>query len=356
MLAMYSFGQQDTQDTTGIQDTVVIKLMVGIKQSPPFIIKKENDYSGLSIDLWEQISKDLKVIYEYKEYPQCEFSQMLTDVETGKLDLCINPLTVTSDRLNRFNFTLPFFSSNMVIVVPNEEKETFFNYLGNFFSKKIVNLIFILFAIIIFIGIILWLLERKKNDNFRKGVKGIFDGIWWTSVTMTTVGYGDKVPLSFAGKTIALLWMFSSIIIISSITGSIAATLTIKNFNEKIETIDDVRVLQVGTMKSSSSEEFLIKQHFHYINTNFETIEDGLKAVANKEIDAFIYDEAIVKYLITDLGLNNKIKISSYKMNAIYYSFSVPEGSALLDKINLSLINDLESVNWIGTLNKYNLN
>ncbi len=352
MIVASSFGQQDT---SGIQDTVVIKLVVGIKTSPPFIIKKENNYSGLSIDLWEQIAKNLKVIYEYKEYPQSQFSQMLTDVENGKLDICINPLTVTSDRLNRFNFTLPFFSSNMAIVIPNEEKEQFFTYLGNFFSKKIVNLIFILFAIIIFIGIVLWLLERKKNESFRKGIKGILDGIWWTSVTMTTVGYGDKIPRSFAGKTIALLWMFSSIIIISSITGSIAATLTIENFNEKIETIDDVRVLHVGTMQSSSSEEFLIKQHFHYINTNFETIEEGLKAVVNKEIDAFIYDETIVKYLINDLNLNEKIKISSYKMNAIYYSYSVPESSKLLNEINLSLINELESVNWIGTLNKYDL-
>ncbi len=348
-LVLSSFSQEVTQDT------IVTKLIVGIKESPPFIIKIGDNYTGLSIDLWRQIAKDLKVIYEYKEYPQSDFSQMLTDIQNSKIDVCINPLTVTSDRLNRFNFTLPFFSSNMAIVVASEEKEQFFSYISNFFSLKIVNLILILFGIIIFIGVTLWLLERRKNKDFSKGIKGIFDGIWWTSVTMTTVGYGDKIPRSFAGRVIALLWMFSSIIIISSITGSIAATLTIKEFQENIETIDDIKILRVGTMKASSSEEFLLKQHFSNINNDFENIEEGLNAVANKEIDAFIYDEAIVKYLIKDLNLNNKIKISSYKMNAIYYSFSVPQESKLLGNINLVLINNLESVGWIGTLNKYDL-
>lgn len=355
IISFYGFSQEIVPADTIPQDTVVTKYVVGIKQSPPFIIKNGEDYSGLSIELWEHIAQDLKIVYEYKEYSQQEFSQMLSDVETSKLDICINPLTVTSDRLNRFEYTLPFFSSNMVLVVPKEGRVPIFKYLQNIFSLRVVNLIIILFSIVLVSGFIVWLAERKKNSQFRKNYKGILDGIWWTSVTMTTVGYGDKVPISKLGRVVAMVWMFSSIIIISSITGSIAAALTVKSISEKIETIEDVRKLQVGTMKASSSEEFLKKHHFHNIQTYFESIEQALQAVANGEIEAFVYDEAIVSNIINRNNLHNKVEISSYKLNAIYYSFSLPKSTQKLQEINITMVNNLEAVSWVGILNKYDL-
>ena len=113
--------------------------------------------------------------------------------------------------------------------------------------------------------------------------------------------------------------------------------------------------MNVGTMSGSSSQEFLISHNFTSVSTDFNTITDGLKAVSEKKIDAFVYDEAIVKYLINDLRLNNSIIISPYKMNAIYYSYGIPPKSDLLETVNPILINELESVYWIGVLNKYNL-
>jgi len=44
---------------------------------------------------------------------------------------------------------------------------------------------------------------------------------------MTTVGYGDKSPITAAGRLVALVWMFSSIIIISLITGAFATAMTV---------------------------------------------------------------------------------------------------------------------------------
>ncbi len=44
------------------------EIVVGIKNSPPFIIKNsENNYSGLSIDLWNRIADSLNIKYKFKE-------------------------------------------------------------------------------------------------------------------------------------------------------------------------------------------------------------------------------------------------------------------------------------------------
>lgn len=345
------------QDTSS-NDTVVKKYIVAIKQTPPFIIKNENEFSGASIDLWQRIANDLNVIFEFKEYQQSEFSEMLNDIETGKVDICINPLTVSSDRLNRFEYTLPFYSSHLAIIVPNEEKTDVSSLISNFFTKKFFKAISALLLIISVIGFFIWLVEKKKNNkHFRKGVKGWGDGFWWAAVTMTTVGYGEKIPKSSVGKIFTIIWMFTSIIIISSLTGSIAASLTVNEMQSHINNLQDVKNLdRVGTMKGTNSEVFLTNNNFNNVTNDYESILDGLYAVKNGNINAFIYDEAIVKYLMSSNNLNSHLKILPYKINVIYYSFAVPKDSKILNDLNTSLVEELESVIWIGILNKYNLN
>jgi voltage-gated potassium channel len=49
-------------------------------------------------------------------------------------------------------------------------------------------------------------------------------GLWWAIQTVTTVGYGDKVPTSTGGKLLATLVMLTGIGFISVLTASISAT------------------------------------------------------------------------------------------------------------------------------------
>ncbi|CAH3015563.1 unnamed protein product [Porites evermanni] len=77
-------------------------------------------------------------------------------------------------------------------------------------------------------GILVWILDSRSNpEQFPKRFwRGIFDGIWWAIVTMTTVGYGDKTPRSLLARLFAIVWMVSGIILLSMFTAQVSSRLT----------------------------------------------------------------------------------------------------------------------------------
>lgn len=51
------------------------------------------------------------------------------------------------------------------------------------------------------------------------------DSIWWSFETITTVGYGDFVPVTRVGRALAVLIMFFGIGVLSAVTAAVAASL-----------------------------------------------------------------------------------------------------------------------------------
>ena len=52
------------------------------------------------------------------------------------------------------------------------------------------------------------------------------DAMWWTVVTLTTVGYGDVVPMTVAGKLIATLTALMGVCVVALLTGIVATGFT----------------------------------------------------------------------------------------------------------------------------------
>ena len=67
------------------------------------------------------------------------------------------------------------------------------------------------------------------------------DAIWWSVSTITTVGYGDKYPITNLGRTFALLWMFIGLAVLSILTGTMSAELSSAAVNGNIQSIHDLK-------------------------------------------------------------------------------------------------------------------
>ena len=85
------------------------------------------------------------------------------------------------------------------------------------------------FVLLVFAGgPAVYLLERGRNDLF----KNVGDGLWWAIVTFTTIGYGDKYPVTGAGRLLSGVLMMLGIGLLGLVTGKIAAALVERRMRE----------------------------------------------------------------------------------------------------------------------------
>lgn len=96
--------------------------------------------------------------------------------------------------------------------------------LRNSAIKILIFMMFILVAAVI-LGTIMYAIESESNPAF----KSIPTGIYWAVVTITTVGYGDVVPMTTAGRFLSVIVMMLGYSIIAVPTGIVAGE-TIKEY------------------------------------------------------------------------------------------------------------------------------
>jgi len=329
-------------------------LLVAYTTAPPFIVETEDKLDGINIWLWEQIANDLNLVFELK---RMGFSEMLQGLKDGTVDVSINPLTITSDRSKTMEFTHSFFASNSTVAITKASSlQQFLQYIHSFFNINFLGGLLVLIVLICLFGVIAWHFEKKKNpEQFRQGWKGIFDGIWWSVVTMTTVGYGDKSPKSSGGKMVALVWMFSGLLFISGLTAGVASSLTVDKLSNNAKDFNEFKERKVGSIKNSSSTEFLKVNFFSDVNL-YNNVTDGLTDLKAEKIDAFMYDEPILKYRIKHEKAFKKLQTLPIKFDLQFYAFGLPKDRILLEQaISQKILEIVESYEWRVVLNEYNL-
>jgi len=341
LLAARNAGAQAPPDRT---------LVIGTKSAPPFSIRSPDGiWRGISIELWQQAAQDLGIPYRLQE---ASLAELVDGVAAGRLDGAVGALTITSEREERVDFSHPFYTTGLAIAVPAREGSSWLSIAKRLFSLEFLSLLGALVLVLFSAGFLVWLFERRRNpDQFGGSVaKGLGSGFWWSAVTMTTVGYGDKAPVTPAGRIVALLWMFIAVIVISSFTASITSSLTVTRLEGAVRGLEDLPSVRTITVTGSTSSAFLDERQIPHRAAG--TLEEALDALAARRMGAVVHDAPVLRYLVRE-KYADRIQILPETFGRQDYGIALPDGSPLRERLNRALLNRIEKPTWRALLERY---
>lgn len=78
-----------------------------------------------------------------------------------------------------------------------------------------------------------------ERDAVEPNITSFGDALWWASTTVTTVGYGDRYPVSTEGRLVAVFLMVVGIGVVGAVTASVTSWILSRVEAEKAERLLD---------------------------------------------------------------------------------------------------------------------
>ena len=325
------------------------QVVVGTRIAPPFVIEDENgELDGITISLWEHIAAEMDIDYRYEIF---DIAGMLAGVEDGSVYAGASALTITAEREEMVDFTHPFYVSGLGIATSYTPQGIWQAFMA-VFDPEFLFVVGLLMLLLLFWGALVWYFERKGNEEEFGGstAEGIGSGFWWAAVTMTTVGYGDKSPRTLGGRVVGFIWMFAAVIVISFFTASIASSLTVTQLDSKVSGPEDLPFVRVGILENSATEIYMNEENIRH--RTYPTIEEGLRAVEEDRLDAFVHDAPIIRYE-TDQNFRNEVRVLGQTFNDQYYGIAIPLGAEYRNRMNQILLEYIASPEWREIQKRY---
>jgi ABC-type amino acid transport substrate-binding protein len=316
-------------------------LRVSVKPAPPFVATSEEGViQGFSVDLIREVAARLDPPRTVTFHMDPDIPSHLDTVARGEADLGIAATTITTERERRLDFSMPYFEADVAILVPGRLSK--WAILTGFFTSLDFFLIVGGLGFFMFMAAnLIWFAERGKNFS-EKYWPGIFEGLWWTIVTITTVGYGDLYPRNPAGRLIAAMVIVTGILLFGLATASLTSMLTVEQLQSGINSPDDLVRHTVAVVEGTHTvtllkERGLGNRHLQPV----PTLEAGLALLERGEVDGLVHDRPLLQYLI--LGKRPRsFYILPEGFAPSYYGILFPPGSPLREPVNVALLETME--------------
>ena len=331
----------------GAQPAVDGALRIGTTVAPPFaMLGADGRWDGLSIALLADVAGRAGIRYEIVG---TDAAGLIDGVAAGRLDGAIAAIVPTAADERLVDFTNSYFQSGLAVAVQSLKPVTLLDLLKALASREFRSVLSVLLGLTVVVGALAWAAERRRNPQFeRRPARGLFSGFWWATVTMTTVGYGDKTPITVAGRLLGIVWMILTLGLVALATAQLTAILTADRLNAGVTAVGELARMRVGALAGGPAIGPLGALGAR--PQLFGSVPQGLDALAEGKIEAFVHDEAELAW---EAGLIGGIALAPVRFAPEVYAMALPEGSPLQEPINRAILDTLGSPEWLGTLRYY---
>ncbi|TVR16046.1 MAG: ABC transporter substrate-binding protein [Planctomycetota bacterium] len=342
-----------TAEDPATESSTAPHVQVGTRHAPPFSYRDDQGaWRGLSITLLNRLAEELDFTFELHE--RTDMHTLLAETASGQMDMAVAAITITPDRERRLDFSHPFHFTGLGIAVPyHDQQASWLVVLRSLLSPGFLSVVLTLSVVLFITGAFLWIAERRHNPQFpSQPAAGLGSGFWWSAVTMTTVGYGDKAPITLAGRMIALVWMFAALIMIASFTAQITSSLTLSAFHARISGPEDLQRVRVGIVGNTTADHYA-KDH-NLRRYEFASLRQALRELEAGSVDAVIHDHPLLSYEVQQLS-DDPLMVLERTFERQDYGIALPLESPWRKDINPVLIEIVTDPMWVRDLQGYGL-
>lgn len=328
-------------------------LTVATREAPPFAYQDaQGQWQGLAITLLKDICHRNGWTFTLVDQ---QGGSLIDPVTAGTVDAALAAITITPEREQVVDFSHPYHQTGLGIAtpIPAADGMDWWLVVRSFFSPGFLGVIVSLSVVLLLVGALIWVVERRKNPEFGGGVvRGLGNGFWFSAVTMTTVGYGDKSPKTPVGRVVTLAWMFTGLIMIASFTAQLTSTLTLSASKQKINGPKDLTGVRVGVMAGTTADTYASEHSLK--PERFPSLDAALEALAAGRIGAVIHDQPVLVYAC-DQHFSERLTVIDAVFARQDYGIALPLHSTRRKAINQTLIEVVTSASWNAELARYGL-
>uniref|UniRef100_A0A672LVF7 Glutamate receptor n=1 Tax=Sinocyclocheilus grahami TaxID=75366 RepID=A0A672LVF7_SINGR len=367
-------------------------IVTTIMEGPYVMLKKNwemyegNDqFEGYCVDLASEIAKHIGIKYKISIVPDGKYGArdpetkiwngMVGELVYGRAEIAVAPLTITLVREEVIDFSKPFMSLGISIMIkkPQKSKPGVFSFLDPLAYEIWMCIVFAYIGV----SVVLFLVSRfspyewhtEEPEEGSDGPPsdqppnefGIFNSLWFSLGAFMQQGC-DFTPRSLSGRIVGGVWWFFTLIIISSYTANLAAFLTVERMVSPIESAEDLAKqteIAYGTLDSGSTKEFfrrskiaVYEKMWSYMKSAEPTVftkttAEGVARVRkSKGKYAFLLESTMNEYTEQRKPCDT-MKVGG-NLDSKGYGVATPKGSQLRNAVNLAVL----KLNEQGLLDK----
>ncbi|KAH9328301.1 hypothetical protein KI387_000409 [Taxus chinensis] len=268
------------------------------------------------------------------------YDELVEQVASKKFDAAVGDITILKSRSKDVDFTQPYVDSGLVVVAP--VKKIISNPWA-FLQPFTPEMWFTTGAFFIVIGCVVWLLEHRKNSEFRGEPKKQFVTILWFSFSTMFFAHREQI-VSCLGRIVVVIWLFVVLIITSSYTASLTSILTVQQLATTIKGIDDLisSNIPIGYLRGSFVRNYL-SEELNIAQSRLiplDSPESFAKALAKGPIRGgvgAIVDELPPVQIFLSTRCGSRIVGQSFTKGG--WGFVFPKGSPLQIDISTAILN-----------------
>uniref|UniRef100_A0A8C7D9K6 Glutamate receptor n=1 Tax=Oncorhynchus kisutch TaxID=8019 RepID=A0A8C7D9K6_ONCKI len=368
----------------GLQNRTYV--VTTILESPYVMLKKNHEqlvgndkYEGYCVELAAEIAKHVGYTYKLEVVSDGKYGArdaeskmwngMVGELVYGKADVAVAPLTITLVREEVIDFSKPFMSLGISIMIkkPTKSKPGVFSFLDPLAYEIWMCIVFAYIGV----SVVLFLVSRfspyewqgddsdgEEGQGQGQGQNeghtnefGIFNSLWFSLGAFMQQGC-DISPRSLSGRIVGGVWWFFTLIIISSYTANLAAFLTVERMVSPIESAEDLAKqteIAYGTLDGGSTKEFfrrskiaVFEKMWSYMKSAdpsvfVKTTDEGVVRVRkSKGRYAYLLESTMNEY-IEQRKPCDTMKVGG-NLDSKGYGIATPKGSALRIPVNLAVL------------------